>query len=93
MELNINNNNNNNNIDDEWNNFIANKYENEATDDENNISPDFNETSNELNSFKNCDVPEPTDIYISTKSKIAYLTQPGDLNIFWDIDIIPYSSH
>ena len=87
MELNI-----HNNIDDEWDNFIANKYENEATDDENNISPDFNETSNELNSFKNCDVPEPTDIYISTKSKIAYLTQPVDLNIFWDIDIIPYST-
>lgn len=35
-------------------------------------------------------IPEPTDIYISTKSKIAYLTQPVDLNIFWDIPVISY---
>ena len=57
MELNI-----MNNIDDEWDNFIANKYENEATDDENNMLHDeFNLNSNELNSdmetFKNCTVP------------------------------------
>jgi len=94
MELNA-----TNNIDDEWNNFIANKYENEndETDDENNMLPDtFNVTSNESNlnmeTFKNCDVPEPTDIYISTKSKIAYLTQPVDLNIFWDINVLQYST-
>ncbi len=37
-------------------------------------------------------VPEPSDIYISTKSKIAYLQQPVDLNIFWDIPVISYSS-
>ena len=37
-------------------------------------------------------VPEPTDIYISTKSKIAYLVQPVDLNIFWDIPVISYST-
>jgi hypothetical protein len=93
MELNA-----TNNIDDEWNNFIANKYENEndETDDEHNMLPDtFNVTSNESNlnmeTFKNCDVPEPTEIYISTKSKIAYLTQPVDLNIFWDINVLPYS--
>ena len=92
MELNI-----DNNIDDEWNNFIANKYENDASDDENNIiHENFNPNSNDLNTnmetFKNCPVPEPTDIYISTKSKIAYLTQPVDLNIFWDINVLQYST-
>ena len=92
MELNI-----DNNIDDEWNNFIANKYENDASDDENNIiHENFNPNSNDLTSnmenFKNCEVPEPTDIYISTKSKIAYLAQPVDLNIFWDIHVLPYST-
>ena len=92
MELNI-----DNNIDDEWNNFIANKYENDASDDENNIiHENFNPNSNDLNTnmetFKNCTVPEPTDIYISTKSKIAYLAQPVDLNIFWDINVLPYST-
>ena len=92
MELNI-----INNIDDEWNNFIANKYDNDTTDDENNtVHDDFNTNSNELNSnmetFKNCNVPIPTDIYISTKSKIAYLVQPVDLNIFWDIPVMPYAT-
>lgn len=38
------------------------------------------------------DVPECTEIYISTKSKIAYLNQMIDLQkIFWGIHIIPYS--
>ena len=92
MELNINN---NNNIDDEWNNFIANKYENETTDDENNTEHDnldTNELNSNLKTFKNCNVPIPTDIYISTKSKIAYLVLPVDLNIFWDIPVMPYST-
>lgn len=38
------------------------------------------------------DVPVPSDIYISTKSKIAYLTEPIDLKIFWDIPVIPYAT-
>jgi hypothetical protein len=37
-------------------------------------------------------VPEPSEIYVSTKSKIAYLVQPVDLSIFWDIPIIPYAT-
>jgi hypothetical protein len=37
------------------------------------------------------EIPIASDIYISTKSKIAYLNQPIDLNrIFWGIHIIPY---
>jgi len=36
--------------------------------------------------------PEPSDIYISTKSKIAYLTAPVDLKLFWDIPVIPYAT-
>ena len=42
--------------------------------------------------LSDCDVPEPTNIYISTKSKIAYLTQTVDLNIFWRIPIMSYST-
>jgi hypothetical protein len=38
-------------------------------------------------------VPKPTDIYISTKSKIAYLNRTIDLKqIFWDVPVIPYST-
>ena len=84
------------NIDDEWNNFISKKYDNESSDEENNtlVSEDNeNENENE-NSIKNVFnvVPTPTPIYISTKSKIAYLTQPVDLRIFWDIPVISYAT-
>ena len=90
----------NSTIDDEWNNFInynnnSNDYENnyydnlnEDTDDENNtVIDDIKETQ-----FLNEDAPTPTDIYISTKSKIAYLEQPVELKMFWDIPIIPYAT-
>ena len=91
------------NIDTEWSNFLTNNYD----DDEDEVSTEpscdilydeFNDESGELNSTKetpmlsDCDVPEPTNIYISTKSKIAYLTQTVDLNIFWRIPIMSYST-
>jgi TATA-box binding protein (TBP) (component of TFIID and TFIIIB) len=81
------------NIDDEWKYFIANNKNtressfDEDTDDSK--KDEFNDTIEKLNSTT---VPEPTDIYISTKSKIAYLTQPVDLKIFWDIPVISYST-
>jgi hypothetical protein len=37
------------------------------------------------------EMPEPTDIYISTKSKIAYLNSELNIkNVFWQIPVIPY---
>lgn len=91
------------NIDTEWSNFLTNTYDDEEDDDLSEPSCDilydeFNDKSGELNSTKetpmlsDCDVPEPSNIYISTKSKIAYLTQTVDLNIFWRIPIMPYST-
>lgn len=44
------------------------------------------------NNSSNIAIPEPSNIYISTKSKIAYLTDPIDLKIFWDIPVIPYAT-
>jgi len=44
------------------------------------------------NNSSNISIPEPSNIYISTKSKIAYLTDPIDLKIFWDIPVIPYAT-
>jgi hypothetical protein len=38
------------------------------------------------------EAPVPTPIYISTKSKIAYLAEPIDLNIFWGIPVMPYAT-
>ena len=38
--------------------------------------------------------PKAGDIYISTKSKIAYLTEPVNLgDVFWKIPIIQYDTH
>lgn len=85
----------NTNINDEWATFLTNKYKEESSDEENNNQHDeFNDESIELNStsITEVDVPEPTDIHISTKSKIAYLTQPVDLNMFWDVPVISYST-
>ena len=36
------------------------------------------------------EAPKPTNIYISTKTKIAYLNIPIDLKIFWKIPVISY---
>jgi hypothetical protein len=36
-------------------------------------------------------MPQPSDIYISTKSKIGFLNTPVDIkNVFWKIPILPY---
>ena len=85
----------NNNIDDEWSSFLTTKYDDTVSDDENNtLLDEFNNTKTELNSTETFtgDVPEPTEIYISTQSKIAYLENPVDLKIFWDIPVISYAN-
>ena len=56
-----------------------------------NNSNNSNTHSNKFDTT-NIPVPEPSQIYISTKSKIAYLTDAIDLKIFWDIPIISYST-
>ena len=91
MALSINNN--NNNIDDEWSSFLTTKYE-DSEEDTNNVQDESNESIQEvgLTEIFIGNVPEPTEIYISTKSKIAYLEQPIDLNIFWSIPVISYAT-
>jgi len=88
----------NNNIDNEWEKFISSTY------DDDDISCD-EESSNEiiqqtqedflsanLSADINSTAPKSSDIYISTKTKIAYLNNPIDLKMmFWKIPIIPYS--
>uniref|UniRef100_A0A6C0DFV8 Uncharacterized protein n=1 Tax=viral metagenome TaxID=1070528 RepID=A0A6C0DFV8_9ZZZZ len=87
------------NIDDEWEKFISNDYGEELDIDM--IEPD--DSSNEItlsitdniigeNDRNTCDIPKATEIYISTKSKIAYLNREIDLKaIFWEIPVIQYS--
>ena len=80
-------------IDDEWANFINNNYDDVTsfTDEyqenyTNNIDYSINQSNDSIT------IPKPSDIYISTKTKIAYLNHPIDLNtVFWNIPIIKYT--
>ena len=88
------------NIDDEWMNFLSKKSDDDDDnedddDDDNNISSSKKASSVEMpekNITLGMNIPEPTPIYISTKSKIAYLLTPVDLSIFWNIPVMPYST-
>lgn len=84
------------NIDDEWSNFLTNKYNNDddesSSDDDKDSADNMFSNINEENDTFDIQLPEPTDIYISTKSKIAYLEKPVDLSIFWQIPVISYST-
>ena len=107
MALNNNKHNNNcsstlNAVDDEWSSFILNtsKYNGTESDTESDIDevcmkPEFindKKCSSSSSSGLKSLAPEPTPIYISTKSKIAYLAEPVDLNIFWGIPVMPYAT-
>jgi hypothetical protein len=84
-------------IENEWENFISSCYDNEeSSDDETNevLSASSGEivsanVSNELYD----EPPKASDIYISTKTKIAYLNTPIELKeLFWKIPVIPYAT-
>lgn len=85
------------NIDDEWSNFLSNNYNDDHSSDDDDLmndeEPSLTHTKTiNLNNFNHNQAPEPSNIYISTKSKIAYLDKPIDLKIFWDIPVISYGS-
>lgn len=75
-------------IDDEWSKFIQSSSSVNSDDDED-ACPEEDVV---YSMPSNTPVPEPSPIYISTKSKIAYLNGPIDLNVFWNIDVIPYAT-
>lgn len=86
------------NIDDEWENFISSGY-NEDNDDisEDEIDDFLNKQNDEfisanINMDLNLEAPKASTIYISTKTKIAYLNTHIDLkDVFWKIKVIPYA--
>lgn len=77
----------NDNVDDEWSKFISSNYDNSLSDDEEVMI----ENEPDIDICNSGEAPKVTPIYISTKSKVAYLSNPIDLNIFWKIPIIPYA--
>jgi hypothetical protein len=80
-------------IDDEWDCFLQNEYDDEIEYDlqTNNINYNINGKNYHLTNVT--DIPKCSDIYISTKTKISYLNkQDIDIKrIFWDIPILDYS--
>jgi len=86
------------NIDDEWEKFISSNNDDISSDGDEDIDIDDtledyanNFVSANISSDINSVVPKATNIYISTKTKIAYLNSKIDLKkIFWDIPVIPY---
>jgi TATA-box binding protein (TBP) (component of TFIID and TFIIIB) len=85
------------NIDDEWENFLSPGYNDISSDEEdsNEISKNNNAefvSANLLNDF-DLEAPKSSNIYISTKTKIAYLNSPIELkDLFWNIPVISYAT-
>lgn len=83
-------------IDTEWANFISSGYKNNDDESEDEYElldePTGDFVSANIGLDLNIEAPKSTNIYISTKTKIAYLNKHIDLReIFWKIPIIPYS--
>jgi hypothetical protein len=94
---------NSSNIDEEWKKFISVDYENNSDDEsceyenmknysEDFISANLVENLNINNVSENqCYIPKSSEIYISTKTKIAYLNKQINLKeIFWAVPVIKY---
>jgi TATA-box binding protein (TBP) (component of TFIID and TFIIIB) len=76
-------------IDDEWKNFISPDYDEGLSDD---VDIDCNNEIISNIGFELSEAPKATDIYISTKSKIAYLNREINLkDVFWNVPVIPYA--
>jgi len=89
------------NIDDEWEKFICDNNSSCLDSDSEEIIDEFEyENENDCDKTLSADIgseiivniPKTTTIYISTKTKIAYLNNPVDLKeVFWNIPVIPYA--
>jgi TATA-box binding protein (TBP) (component of TFIID and TFIIIB) len=78
-------------IDDEWKNFISPDYEEGLSDD---VDIDIEENNEIISNLgvEFTQAPKATDIYISTKSKIAYLNKEINLKeVFWNVPVLPYA--
>jgi hypothetical protein len=87
----------NNDIDKEWENFISSTYdEDDISGDEEDCNEILQQTNEEFMSANlsadiDSNAPKASNIYISTKTKIAYLNVHIDLKeLFWKIPVISY---
>lgn len=71
--------------DDEWLQFCS------GNDFSSNIEENIEQDKDNNSTRQQPECPQSSELYISTKSKIGYLTKPINLsNIFWKIPVIPY---
>jgi TATA-box binding protein (TBP) (component of TFIID and TFIIIB) len=87
------------NIDEEWENFISSSNGDDEDDDEYDVEPISEILKQEADEYLSANLtnditseaPRASNIYISTKTKIAYLNTPINLaKIFWEIPVINY---
>ena len=75
-------------VDDEWEHFLMNSNLDNT---QNKITEEINETNNDTNLLNNINIPEPSELYISTKTKIIYLNISINIyDIFWKIKVKDY---
>jgi hypothetical protein len=81
----------------EWENFISSGYNDDISCEDEDAYENIEENNEEFISANismdlTSEAPKATSIYISTKTKIAYLNTQIDLKtIFWSIPVIPYA--
>ena len=86
------------NIDNEWEDFISSNCKDDISSDDEAVNEILSENNEELISANlafdlDSEPPKASDIYISTKTKIAYLNTPIDLKmVFWNVPVIPYAN-
>lgn len=85
-------------IDQEWANFISSGRDDDISDDDEDSQEgaDALMMQSGVTPLTDCgdsEAPKATDIYISTKTKIAYLDSIVDLKeVFWKVPVMPYST-
>jgi hypothetical protein len=83
-------------IDDEWADFVSSGYNNSNSSDKEGLEEDAEKEefiSADMSKEFHSEVPKASDIYISTKTNIAYLNTMIDLKkMFWAIPIISYAT-
>jgi TATA-box binding protein (TBP) (component of TFIID and TFIIIB) len=91
-------------LDDEWEMFLSNQMtnDNDVEEEDNSATNCFGYHKNshleksvvveEIKRDLSIEIPKASDIYISTKTKIAYLNTPINLkDVFWNVRTIPYA--
>jgi hypothetical protein len=84
----------NDDVDEEWKKFMSTSYYDVSSDDDEEETNSIikNDIITNVLFDYNCNTPTSSNIYISTKTKIAYLNNMIDLKeVFWKIPVIPYA--